>query len=43
MTDNKNIERLMEHMENQYVQMKRDNGIEEMLKDSEDSEPDQYI
>jgi hypothetical protein len=33
----------MVHMTNQYDVMKRQHGIEEMLKDSEDSEADQYI
>lgn len=33
----------MGHMKNQYDVMKREHGIDEMLKDSEDSEADQYI
>ena len=30
-------------MQEQYERMKRDHGIDEMLKDSEDEAPDQYI
>jgi len=30
-------------MQGQYERMKRDHGIDQMLKDSEDEAPDQYI
>lgn len=37
------VERLMEHMQKEYKAMKDQHGIDALLKDSSESETDEYI
>jgi hypothetical protein len=42
-TGNKNIEKFMEVMGNQYERVKKNYGIDEALAESSESEADEYI